>query len=93
MIYALRALITVVAAALAFAAPASADDSEYLRMVQDRLTFLTPQQLLSEANKVCQVTRSGLTSVDAVLTVQRDLAVSVAAAVDIVEAAVLTHGC
>jgi hypothetical protein len=42
---------------------------------------------------VCRATKSGMKSVDAVLMVQQDLAVSVAAASDIVSAAVVELDC
>jgi hypothetical protein len=93
LVFALRVLIAVVAAALAFAVPAAADEGDYLRMLQVRWTFLSTQQLLSEGSKVCKATRSGMTSADAVNMVQRDLAVSVPVAVDIVGAAVVDLGC
>ena len=62
-------------------------------MLQAKLTFLTTRQLLSEGGKVCTATHSGITSSDAVIMVQKDLAVGVPDAVYIVEAAVVGLGC
>ena len=96
MVYILRVLCVLtatVAAALGFAVPASADESGYLAMLQDRLTFLTAQQLLPEGHKVCAAINGGMGSSNAVVMVQKDLAVGVPDADDIVEAAVLNFGC
>lgn len=90
--YIRRIPIAVAAWTLAFAAPASADEGDYL-MLQAKLTFLTTRQLLSEGGKVCTATHSGMTSSDAVIMVQKDLAVGVPDAVYIVEAAVVGLGC
>ncbi|HEX2286862.1 MAG TPA: hypothetical protein VHI10_18900 [Mycobacterium sp.] len=93
MINAIRVLIAVVATALAVAAPAAADEAEYLHLVQPKYTFLSAEQLLSEGIKVCKASRAGMLSPDAVQMVQKDLAVSVGAAGDIVAAAVVTLDC
>jgi hypothetical protein len=88
-----RILVAVPATAIAVAAPAAADEDSYLHRLQPRLTFLTMEQLLSEGNKVCRASKAGMKSVDAVQMVQQDLAASVAAASDIVSAAVVELDC
>jgi hypothetical protein len=93
VVHMFRILIVVPATAIAVAAPVAADEDSYLQRLQPRLTFLTTEQLLSEGNKVCRATKSGMKSVDAVLMVQQDLAASVAAASDIVSAAVVELDC
>jgi hypothetical protein len=87
------ALIAGTAMSLAFAAPASADTAGYLGELQDFYPTLSTQQLLTEGQKVCNATRSGRNSVDALQMVQKDLGVSVPAAGDIVSAAVVHLGC
>ena len=89
----LRALFAVAATSVAFAAPASAVDDEYLHALQDSYPFLSPQQLLSEGQKICNATRGGMNSTDAVSMVVKDLQVTVPAAGNIVSAAVVHLGC
>lgn len=97
MVHTFRALIAVVAAALASmvmaAAPAAADEGEYLRQLQPKYVFLSSQQLLDEGHKVCNAIHGGMISPDAANMVQKDLAVSVAVAVDIVGTAGVQLGC
>jgi hypothetical protein len=93
VVHMFRILIAVPATAIVVAAPASADEESYLQRLQPRLTFLTAEQLLSEGNKVCRASKAGMKSVDAVQMVQKDLAASVAAASDIVSAAVVELDC
>ena len=75
------------------AAPAAAGESEYLRRLQDRFTFLSTQQLLAEGEKVCKVLNQGTLSPTAVDMVSKDLAVSLSVAGDIVAAAAVEFGC
>jgi hypothetical protein len=89
----LRALFAVVATSLAFAAPASAAEDEYLHALQSSYVFLSPQQLLSEGQKVCNAIRGGMNSTEAISMVVKDLQVSVPAAGNIVAAAVVNLGC
>jgi hypothetical protein len=97
MVTAFRVLITGVASVSAFAvmaaAPAQADEATYLQLLLPKYTSLNPQQLLAEGYRVCRAERSGITSVDSVNMVYKDLAVSIAAAADIVSAAVVDLGC
>lgn len=97
MAYIFRILIAVVVTVLASpviaVAPAAADESEYLRLLQPKYVFLSAQQLLNEGHKVCDAIHGGMISPDAANMVQTDLAVSVAAAVDIVGAASTQIGC
>jgi Protein of unknown function (DUF732) len=88
----LRALIAGTAMPLAFAAPAAADEGAYLYALQYRYTSVSPQQLLSEGNRVCNAISNGMNSTAAVVMVQNHLGVSVSAAGDIVSAAVV-HIC
>jgi len=89
----LRALFAVAATSVAFAAPASAADDEYLHALQDSYPFLSPQELLSEGQKICNATRGGMNSTDALNMVVKDLQVTVPAAGNIVSAAVVNLGC
>jgi hypothetical protein len=97
MVHVFRVLIAVVATVLACAgaaaAPAAADESEYLRLLQPKYVFLSSQQLLDEGHKVCDAIHRGMISPDAANMVQKDLAVSLATGVDIVGAAGVQLGC
>jgi hypothetical protein len=75
------------------AAPAAAGESEYLRRLQDRYTFLSTQQLLAEGHKVCNALDRGALSSSSVDMVSKDLGVSLAVAGDIVAAAAVELGC
>jgi hypothetical protein len=92
--YALRPVVPLMAVAttVAFAAPAAADGGEYLRAVQDRFVFLSAEQLLSEGQRICASTTGGMNSADAVIMTSDDLEVSVPAAFEIVNAAIV-HLC
>jgi hypothetical protein len=85
----MKAWITTAAQAASIAvgaaAPAAADENNYLRLLDDRYDLST-QQLLAEGYKVCEATQR-MGSSDAVNMVYKDLAVTVAAAEDIVAAA------
>ena len=93
----LRVLIAVVSSALAVAvmaaAPAAADESEYLRQLQPKYVFLSSQQLVDEGHKVCSALTGGTIAPDATRMVQKDLVVSVTAAIDIVSTAAAQLGC
>ncbi|MCT7661782.1 DUF732 domain-containing protein [Mycobacterium deserti] len=75
-----------------FAASAAADEGDYLRVVLSRFVFLNAEQSLAQGNKICDVTRGGVPASDAVIMTSKDLQVSVPAAYDIVNAAVV-HLC
>lgn len=83
--------------AVAVAAPAAADQGDFLRSLLPKYTYLTSEQLYREAAVACQVTRrSGRPGSDAVPVVRndlRDLQVSVAVAGEIVAAALLYLPC
>lgn len=85
--------ITAAAAAVAFAAPASADQSEFVRKVQSQYVFLTTDQLVATGQKVCAATTSGMPASDAVMMVRNDLGISVPAAGDVVSTAIVELGC
>jgi hypothetical protein len=97
MVRTLRVLIAVVSSALAFAvmvaAPAAADESEYLRLLQPKYVYLSSQQLLDAGRKVCDAANGGMLSADAANMLQKDLQVSLATAVDIVGTAKVQLGC
>ena len=90
---ALRALIPAVATSLMFAAPASADSAGFLQALVPTYNSVSPQQLLSEGQKVCSALNSGMNATQAVQMVQDDLGVSIPASGDIVSAAVVHLGC
>ena len=93
MKYMIRVLLAVIAAAVAFAAPAAASEDEFVRTMQTAYVFLSEQQLLSEGARICSVLSSSATATDAVIMVRNDLGVSISAAGEIVSAAVLHLGC
>jgi hypothetical protein len=86
------ASLVAFAAPLISAAPAAAQESDYLRVVLSRFAYLNAEQSLAQGNKICAVTRSGVPAADAVIMTTKDLQVSVPAAYDIVNAAVV-HLC
>jgi hypothetical protein len=81
------------AISLAVASPSFADSAEYLHQVQPFYTNFTAEQLLTEGSRVCNATRSGMRAPQAVQMVQDDIGASVAAAGDIVAAAVVELDC
>jgi Protein of unknown function (DUF732) len=87
------ALIAGAAMSLVLASPASADAGEFLQQVQPFYNNFSAEQLLSEGLRVCKVTRSGMNAPQAVQMVQNDIGASVAAAGDIVAAAVVYLDC
>ena len=89
----LRVLIAATVTSLTFAAPAAADEEEYLHGLRETYVFLSTEELLSEGIKVCKAVRSGMTSSNAAIMVQRDLRVSVPTAGNIVAAAVVQLDC
>ena len=96
MVNVFRDLIVAVsmsAIAVMAAAPAQASEATYLQRVQTRYTFLSAQPLLAEGYRVCKAERQGMNSAEAAKMVYRDLDVSMAAANDIVPAAVEELAC
>jgi hypothetical protein len=89
----LGAATLAIACAIGFAPPAAAGDQEYLNRVQDRLAFLTPQQLLTEAYKVCAFIAPGRAGPTAIPMVIEDLDVSTSVASEIVTAAIVEMPC
>jgi Protein of unknown function (DUF732) len=79
--------------AVAGAAPDQAADREYLQRLQDQLSFLSAQQLLAEGHKVCDVINQGVGSSNVVVTVSKDLGISLSAATYVVSAAVAEFHC
>jgi len=87
------ALLPVVLAAVVFAAPAAADEDEFVRTMQTSYAFLTDQQLRTEGAKICSVLGSATPASEAVIMVRNDFGVSISAAGEIVSAAVVQLGC
>jgi hypothetical protein len=90
---ALRIPVAGAAAMLLVAPPAAADERGYLLVLHGRWASQSDQQLLSEARKVCNATRGGTNSADAILIVQKDLKMGVPEASQVVAAAVAQLGC
>jgi hypothetical protein len=88
-----RLLIAAMAASIALAAPAAADEGAYLQKLQPEYAFLTAEQLLSAGRTACSAINSGMSSANALQVVQKDFRVSVSAAGDIVAAAVVDLRC
>lgn len=93
MVSTVRVLLLLVSMAVVVAAPAGADQGDYLRMLLPKYAYLSSQQLLAEAGKVCHIVRSGRSSSEAVPVVREDLAVSTSTALDIVADARVYLGC
>lgn len=91
--YRVGALLSVVPAAVALAAPAAADEDEFVRTMQTTYAFLTDQQLRTEGAKICSVLGGGTPASEAVIMVSNDLSVSISAAGEIVSAAVVQLDC
>jgi hypothetical protein len=89
----LAAATLAIACAVGFAPTATAGDSDYLDRVQDRLTSFTPQQLLTEAYKVCAFMAPGRAAPDAIPMVIKDLNTSTSVASEIVTAAIVEMPC
>ncbi|MGO4445006.1 DUF732 domain-containing protein [Mycobacterium sp. 2YAF39] len=85
--------LSVVAGAVAFAAPAAASEDEFVHTMQTTYAFLTDQELRSEGAKICSVLGNGVPASDAVVMVRNDLGVSISAAGEIVSAAVVQLDC
>ena len=84
---------TAFASAVITAAPAAATENEYLRQLEPKYPFLTRQQLLDQAQKVCDATAQGMVSPDISNMVMKDLSSSLAVAVDITSTAIVQFGC
>lgn len=84
---------TAAAAAVAFAAPASADQAEFVRKIQSQYVFLTADQIIAAGQKICAAAASGVPASDSVMMVRDDLGMSVPAAGDVVSIAVVELGC
>jgi len=86
-------LAIAVGIGVATAPTAVADEAGYLQRLQSRLAYLTAQQLLTEGYKVCRYVSVGRPTADAIPMVMDDLDITVAAALDIISAAVLQLDC
>lgn len=85
--------VVAAATAVVLAAPAQADQSEFVRKLQEQYVFLTAEQLIATGNKICAAAASGVPAADSVTMVRNDLGISVPAAGDIVSLAVVELGC
>lgn len=95
MIRPLLVALLVAPAALALAAPAAADEAGYLKL-QDRLSFLTADQLRTEGARICQAAASGMGSAGIVNMVIDDLdhtGLTVASANTMVATAIVELDC
>ncbi len=79
--------------ALGGAAPAAADQSDYLRHLAPEYILFGEQLLLFEGYKVCIAIRDGMSSSSAEEMVQKDLTASVPESVAIVAGAAADLGC
>lgn len=86
-------LISSAAAAVAFAAPAAADQADFVRQLQEKYVFLGADQLISAGNQVCEAAARGVPAADTVMRIRDELGISTAAAGDIVSLAVVEFGC
>lgn len=86
-------LLITAAAAVAFAAPASADQAEFVRKIQSQYVFLSVDQLISIGQKICAASASGVPASDTVMMVRDELGMSVPGAGDVVSTAVVELGC
>jgi hypothetical protein len=95
MVHGLRIPIIVVAIASASVVmpAAHADEGQYLKTLQPKYVYLTTQQLLDEGYKACLAAKRGVPGTDTIGVVQNDVAVSVAAAYDIVTTAATRLDC
>jgi hypothetical protein len=90
---ALGVLSAVAVTTLGLAAPASAEDSTYLQMLQPRYNYLSASQLMSAGNKACSATQSGMPASDITVMLSKDLGVSTSTAYEIVVNAFNYLGC
>jgi hypothetical protein len=90
---ALGAVILAGGIAIGVAPVAAAGESEYLHQLQPKLAYLSTEQLLTEGYKVCRYISVGRPSADGIPMVVKDLGISVAAALNIVAAAVEELDC
>ena len=89
----LGAAALAVACAIGFAPSAAAGDRDYLDRVAYKYAAYTPQQLLTEAYKICAFISQGRSSPSAVPMVIEDLQTSTSVATDIVTAAIVEMPC
>lgn len=87
------ALLAAPVIAVASAGTAAAGEAEFVSALQDRFVFLTPQQIRTEGHRICAAMGRGTAASDIVPMVQKDLGVSVPAAAEIIEKAVIELGC
>jgi hypothetical protein len=89
----ISAVLLAVGGAVA-AAPAHADATKYLQMLDDKYPYLSSQQLLTEGYRVCAARNQGMIAPQAVAMVQKDLGgLSVPVGIDIVGAAAVGLNC
>ncbi len=86
-------LIAAAATSIAFAAPAAADQAQFVRKLQEQYVFLGADQLISTGNQVCAHAARGVSAAEMVMRVRDELGISTAAAGDIVSLAVVELGC
>lgn len=87
--YLFGTLLAVGAAAVTFAAPAAADEAEFLQSTGPRFVYLTHEQLLSAGHTTCTATRGGTSSPTVVDMLSHQMGIPVPAADQIVRAALV----
>nr|WP_234712955.1 DUF732 domain-containing protein [Mycolicibacterium komanii]CRL76806.1 hypothetical protein CPGR_04611 [Mycolicibacterium komanii] len=86
-------LIAAAGTAVAFAAPAAADQADFVRQLQEKYVFLGADQLISAGNQACAAGARGVPAAETVMRIRDELGISTAAAGDIVSLAVVELGC
>ncbi|MGE5695026.1 MAG: hypothetical protein ACM4D3_07245 [Candidatus Sericytochromatia bacterium] len=84
---------TALASAVITAAPAAATENEYLRQLEPKYPFLTRQQLLDAASRVCEATGRGMVSPDIANMLVKELKASMSVSLDITSTAIVQYGC
>ncbi|BBY26876.1 DUF732 domain-containing protein [Mycolicibacterium sediminis] len=89
----LGAIALGTAASLAQAAPAAADNEQFLHGLEERYAFMTPQQLLAAGHKACAVVNTGVPAADASDVIDHQWGLSPSVAMDIVTSAITNLDC
>lgn len=84
----IRVVLATAAGAVVFAPPAAATHDEYSQYLQQRLVFLSEQQLIDEGYRVCAASAGGVPAGNISMMVVDDLGVSQTAAGEIISTAV-----
>ncbi|WIM86713.1 DUF732 domain-containing protein [Candidatus Mycobacterium wuenschmannii] len=82
-----------IAALVGQAAPAQADEADYVSALHQKFAFLSAGQLVGEGHRICAAVDGGRNGFDNVAMVTRDLGVSEADAVELMTAAITNLHC